>query len=319
MMNNLDLKSNFAKISNDHFIQINDELDSALKIGKYDNKFAFVVRGRTNRIKFKSSAFVTLLLSHLDVNEKQLVFLLEKDSLLDVFIKLIEDIKQSLKDIKISNKLDLAYSRWLLWKELFSSGNNGLLTENKIKGLMGELLFLDQVMMKYFSQKEAITSWGGANYNKKDFEFNKTWCEIKTTLNSNTRIKISSLEQLNAKNIGYLVVTNLQKSTRNEVSINLNDLIDKILKKIIIPELVDIFVNKLSQQGYAYSESYYDYSYILVSRKFYLVDDKFPKLTIKNIPVEITDAQYTIESLLLNNYMINESEVFGDARTTTTI
>lgn len=319
MMNNFDLKSSFNKISNDHFIQINDELDNALKIGKYDNKYAFVVRGKTNRIKFKSSGFVTLLLSHLETNEKQLVFILEKDTLLDVFIKLIEDIKQSLKDTDVKNKLDLAYSRWLLWKELFSNANNGLLTENKIQGLIGELLFLEQVMMKYYSPKEAIFSWGGANYNKKDFEFNKTWCEIKTTLNSNSRIRISSLEQLYAENKGYLVITDLQKTTLNEISININDLVNKIVKKINIPELVDVFANKLSEQGYAYSETYSEYNYILISRKFYLVDDTFPKLTTKNIPTVITDAQYTIESLLLRNYLVNESEVFASARTTKTI
>ena len=156
-------------------------------------------------------------------------------------------------------------------------------------------------------------------YNKKDFEFNKTWCEIKTTLNSNSRIRISSLEQLYAENKGYLVITDLQKTTLNEISINLNDLVNKIVKKINIPELVDVFANKLSEQGYAYSETYSEYNYILISRKFYLVDDTFPKLTTKNIPTVITDAQYTIESLLLRNYLVNESEVFASARTTKTI
>jgi len=310
-MNKKDLKIIFKKISNNHFIQINDSSNNVLKIGKYDNKYAFVVRGKTNRLRFKSSGFVSLLLSFLNESEKQLIFILEKDSLLDVFVKLIEDIRDSFVTEDVQNKLDLAYNRWLLWKELFSNGNIDLLSESKIQGLLGELLFLDQVMFKFYSSSEAILSWGGANYNKKDFEFAQMWFEIKTTLNCNNRIKISSLEQLNSNSVGYLVITDLEKSTLDyKCSTNLNNLVKDILKKISVPELVDVFINKLTNQGYTFNKLYSKYNYILVSRKFYLVNNDFPKLTFNNIPYGIIEAQYTVDTLFLDKFNIDEREVF---------
>lgn len=314
-MNNSSLKSILEKMPNDYFIQINNEFDSVLKIGKYDNKYAFLVRGKSNRVKFQSSCFINILLTILDTNEKQLIFVLEKETLLDVFLSLIDDIRQSLEDKDTQNKLDSAYCRWLLWKELFSNGSNELLSENRIQGLLGELLFLEQQMFKYLPMKEAIMAWGGANYNIKDFEFKNLWFEIKTTLNSNNRVRISSIEQLNSKKIGYLVVTDMQKSTPdNTGSVNLNGLVKSILKKINIPELVDVFITKLSNQGYVFLKKYYEYNYILVSRKFYLVNDDFPKLAYNNIPIEIIEAKYMIDILHLGRFIIDESEIFNNER-----
>ena len=305
MMSNNELLDKYRKLSNNYFIGIGDSNEFGMRIGKIDNKFSFVVRGKTNRTNFKSTSFVTIFLENLSCSEKQLIFILENNNLVDVFLELFKDIYYIL-DIKRGDSIEICYQRWCLWKELFSNSEKEVLTEFQIRGLLAELYFLNFYLREKYGLKKAILSWGGSDYNKKDFEIEKIWYEIKSILNGLERIKISSLEQLESEKNGYLVIVTFEKSTnQNSSSINLNGIVQRIIDSIDEPQLVDIFLNKLNKQNYSFRKEYDDFNYTIFEYDFYLVDANFPRLTHANVPLGVIQCEYSLDQLILDKYKIH--------------
>lgn len=305
MMSNNELLDKYRELSNDYFIGIDDSNEFGVKIGKIDDKFSFVIRGKTNRTNFKSTSFVTIFLENLSHSEKQLIFVLENNNLIDVFLELFKDIYYTL-DIQRGNSIEICYQRWCLWKELFSNTKKDVLTEFQIRGLLAELYFLNSYLKNKYGLKRAILSWGGSDYNKKDFEIEKIWYEIKSTLIGSGRIKISSLEQLESEKKGYLVITVFEKSTsQNTFSISLNSLVQEIINSIDEPQLVDIFFHKLNKQNYSFRKEYDNFNYNICENNFYLVDANFPKLTHANVPFGVIQCEYSLDQLILDKYKIH--------------
>lgn len=307
-MNNLKTKEKFRNINDNHVKRLEGLVNVDISIGIIDQKYSFVIRGKTNRTKFHSSKFVSIMKKVLDDKRIQLIFSLEDNAFLDIFIKLIDDIYDTLK-MNDEDPVNVVYNRWLLWKELFSSRNLNLLDEHEVRGIIGELIFLRMILDKLDDDRKAILSWGGAEFDKKDFEFDNKWYEIKTSLSKN-EIKISSLEQLCSKYEGYLVFIILEKTTsQNENSINLNKIVKEIIDCLKEANMIDVFTNKLNKLGYLYNDLYNNYNYVSVDVNYFLVNDLFPKITLKNVPHGIIEAKYTLDKNCLNNFKIDGDEV----------
>ena len=285
------------------FLKINENDTANISVGKdMNNNYCLVIKGNSLRRKVNTSEAVSLELQDLGNNKKQLVFSLQKIELFDVFISFTENIYRYLYKEK-NDVIEKAYKRWIAYRQLFLSNSKLYLSEPNILGLIGELLFLTNYMFKNYSVEKSILSWGGANYNKKDFEIDHTWYEIKTTTNLKKGICISSLEQLDSPLTGFLVIHELEKTTTtNSNAINLNNLVYKILMKINNPNIVDIFLNKLEEVGYKYDNFYKEYSYSLKETMHYTVNSDFPKLTRKSVPHGILECTYKID--------INNIEMF---------
>lgn len=278
------------------FIKLNDNYLIDIIIGKTEtNEYCFLVRGKTERRRVSQTNVIHLTLEQYGQDNKQLIFILKDRGFEELFLKLILDIYHYMYE-NGETTIDGAYKRWYLWKELFSYDKNEILSENKIQGLIGELLFLSEYMINTYGVENAILAWGGADYNKKDFEINNTWYEIKTVLNATNSIKISSIQQLDSSHKGYLVVYVFNKSTvASNGSINLNNLIDTIGQNINRNDIYDFFINKLLTQGYTYREEYNNFNIQVCEINYYLVDDNFPKLTVKNVPKGIKECTYCLD------------------------
>lgn len=306
MMNNLsvnDLKKRINKCSLGEFIKVDENYLVNISLGKSEqDEYCFMVRGKTNRRRFSQTDAISLELSQYDINDKQLVFVLKNNHFEELFFKLILDIFNYMYENK-NTSIELAYRRWSLWRNLFSFKKKNILNNIQIQGLIGELYFLFNYMMKKYGINEAVLSWGGADYNKKDFEIHNLWYEIKTTTNHIGEIKISSIEQLDSQFNGYLIIYTLNKSTiHSNMSLNLNSLVELIGSRINQSEIYDVYTRKLLNLGYSYREEYNNYSFQVVKRRNYLVDEKFPKLTFKNTPQGIKECTYSLD--------INELEKF---------
>jgi hypothetical protein len=302
-MNKHDLLCSIEKISNDNYLRYSTNENHEVLYGKNENKICFVIRGSTLRKNYKSSNIVTLQLELIGSTKYQLLYILENDIYLELFLDFFEDIIKCIEN-NTGNDLEISYQRWCLWKKMFNSSYM-ILNENRIQGLIGELYFLKDFMFKKYNMQDSLLSWGGPQFNKKDFEICKVWFEIKSTLNINGNIKISSLNQLDSNNQGYLAIVYLEKSTNtNDDAINLNKLVDIIINSIPTDQDKNIFINKLNGWGYSRDEQYNKYNYIKNEIKIYNINDKFPKLTINNVPKGIVEAEYEISLVYLSEYEV---------------
>lgn len=184
-------------------------------------------------------------------------------------------------------------NRYTQWKKMFYSSSKTL-NENEILGLIGELLFLRDFAIPKYGITKGLIGWSGPEPTHKDFSFDNLWYEIKTINSNKNSINISSIEQLDSDRDGNLIVYSLEKMSPSFQGIKLNALVNELLSIMTLDADRDLFLTKLKQVGYAYSEVYDNYVFNYICKDRYVVSGDFPRIKSENLPVGIGKVQYEI-------------------------
>ncbi len=248
--------------------------------------------------------------------EKNLIVLQLTDSdFNDLFDDLILSLYHGIKSIsqvdEYSNNFIQAFYRW---SEFFEDKKSDLLSEEAIKGIMGELLVL-KLLITAPDKPEInflLKAWTGLYDKGNDFELESKNLEVKSKSPSAIDVKISSEFQLEVspgKGLELFVVSLLSDFT---VGIHISDLILEI-KKLVQESSGDniILWKALSQKNItAKNVSQYDrYRFNPVNWISYnCADENFPKLSRSNIPEEISGLKYTLRTNLLTSFIIEQSD-----------
>lgn len=238
-------------------------------------------------------------------NKLSLSFSLLDENMSDMFYNFCEDIIESSRKINKQNAILFIIKRWKNWINLFKNPYSVILTENEIKGLLGELIFLDKYMFRKYGIEKSLNSWIGTCKSHKDYEIDDTWYEIKAIRENSLTVKISSIEQLDSNYNGELVIIRLEPSNNSiREPITLNNYIQKISEQINSDNLKKFFKDKLLEIGYFYTEEYDKFVYSLKRINRYLVNDKFPKITLSDLKTGIVRASYEIDIDNLSDFKI---------------
>ena len=234
-------------------------------------------------------------------------FDLKNDDLISVFCSFGEDLISSVcneyNETTALTKLRLRYSTWLA---LFRKTRTPLSPE-KAKGLFGELYFLKNVMLKKYDIDKTINSWSGPDYLVKDFAVDDYWYEIKTISCSGTVVKISSLQQLSSDIEGKLVVIKVEEmaDAYKGKDSSINELVQYVIAEIESNDTKDMFLDKLANIGYDFSDELGNKKYNVANLEYYLVDDKFPALRETDIKSEaINNVGFELILKLLIDYLV---------------
>lgn len=221
-----------------------------------------------------------------------------------VFFTFCEDMIRSITDIKEEMiALTSIKKRYVTWKSMFVKANNIQLSREILQGLYGELYFLKNYMLKKYDVKTAICSWSGPNSTSKDFSLSDNWFEIKTIGNNVQNIHISSLTQLSSSIDGRLVVIKTEEMSDkfNNDDSNISVLLKQIIEQLNDEKYEELFLSKIS--NFCLQDDYISRNYDVKSMNIYLVNNKFPRLTEKDISYpEISEVKYTLLVNSLEQY-----------------
>lgn len=206
-------------------------------------------------------------------------------------------IEYSRSAVTEAEALKLVISRYKQWSKLLETQHSGLMDEHSRKGLLGELLFLEQRISSADSILAEIQGWVGADGADQDFIYPDGWFEIKSAGTSAASVTISSLEQLDCADEGELVIKRIDKAAPKKAgAFSLNDVVKRISSFIIgNAEALDLFRAKLSAYGYIDLQEYSEQKYFCFSTQRYLVDKSFPKLTRANVPAQVSALHYELD------------------------
>lgn len=206
-------------------------------------------------------------------------------------------IEHSRLAVTEAEALKLVISRYKQWSKLLETQRSGLMDEHRRKGLLGELLFLEQRITSADSILAAIQGWTGADGADQDFSYPDGWFEIKSAGASAVNVTISSLEQLDCEDEGELVIKRIDKAAPEKAgAFSLNDAVRRISSILIgDAEALELFRTKLSAYGYMDLQEYSEQKYFCSSTQRYLVDESFPKLTKANVPAQISALHYELD------------------------
>lgn len=247
----------------------------------------------------------------------RLVLLLNETPNWEIFKSLCVDLIYASENASDhSEAVNIILRRLLRWHEFLKREKLHLLSAEAIKGLIGELLFMKNVLAPQFGWPETISFWKGPLGAPQDFAVYDTAVEIKAQSGSSKPyIQISSLEQLDAQLPEFYLVVNTLATIDPEhnEAFTLNSLIAGIRAELTRTDDMtrELFESLIFQVGYIQLEHYDTLSYRCVASRTFCICEDFPRLMICNVPAGITKASYQIS---LDSCMPFEKELTFSGR-----
>ncbi|MGY3725371.1 Putative PD-(D/E)XK family member [Granulicatella balaenopterae] len=304
------LKKRFEKMNDKNGYQLyNPKYSFKMYIGYAEGNMSLFIIADEKPKKVKDSKIINIKSSQIK-NQYGLEFLLTNKRYEKMFILFCDDMIKILEKATPKNAISLALARWNVWKLMFSGKQSNIMSKEVIKGLIGELLFLKQFILEV-GESEALESWMGPIDGHKDFEINNTWCEVKAISEAAQEVKISSLEQLESNDKGYLEVIRLEKT--NELvadTVTLNQLVIEIQDMFKLETSEELLFTKLVTLGYEYDINYDAFCYKYIGKQTYCVNDEFPVIHKNDLPQGIGKVQYTLELVSLDKFKEEENGCF---------
>lgn len=204
--------------------------------------------------------------------------------------------------------LKLIAKRYKQWNKLLEHQKKYLMDESNRKGLLGELIYLCEVIDKGCHVLNAVQGWVGPDGADQDFIYANGWYEVKSVGLAANSIKISSLEQLANSDPGELVVIFLDKcAPEHKRGVSLGEQVDCALRKVSVDsDALVLFENKLIHYGFIDIPEYREQKYVYSGKVRFCVNDNFPKLTRKNIAPQIIETQYSISLASIENWRMED-------------
>ena len=200
----------------------------------------------------------------------------EEKSLKDLFSVVCDEVLAHLVDTPdaASTAVITVMSRW---RELLGPARSTLLGEGQIKGLIGELHFVEEIAQS--DPGSALMVWTGPDLARHDFTGNRLDVEVKaSSVADGMTVHINGLRQLEGPAEGgdlYLLVERMEAVTVGGDSI-----------PSLVTRLIDLGVDRhsllqaLSSIGVNPADfpAYEKVRYATLESRAYLVDDAFPRL-----------------------------------------
>lgn len=224
----------------------------------------------------------------------------------NVFETLCADlIVHSMLDSNERDAVSSIAKRYKQWYKLLEYQKSSMMDENSRKGLLGELIFLSEMLSIRSPELSVIQGWAGPDGGDQDFAYADSWYEIKSVGIASESVTISSLEQLDNDGPGDLVVIRLDKCVpEKNGAISLLRQVNLVMERLWDDEdALALFEHKLAKYGYIDLPEYDEQKYIYSGRQIYGVTAAFPRLVKDNVPSAVCSAHYAIDLCAIEQYL----------------
>ena len=249
-----------------------------------------------------------------DDGKWSLLLVLDSAILSPMFSMVCEDLIESSRNSGLPAHQSLGYvlRRLSNWRQLLERGLPGLLSENEVRGLCGEILVLKRLFI-HIGKGDAVRAWVGPKGADQDFQTHNAAWEVKTIQPGAISVTISSESQLQTTSRTlFLVVIELAASDHNAPeSFILNSLVEDIRALLgDDPDSLELFENTLIKAKYVSRSEYSIPSLSAQSLQLFTVDGDFPRITGNQITFGISQVKYELslnacEKFRLNSMSLN--------------
>ena len=245
---------------------------------------------------------IEVTLSPPDESDTQLlVFKLIDSNQRDIFQTLCEDITSAATQAESeAGAVSAALTRTWRWHHLLRGGRGTLLSPEEQKGLLGELLVLERMLLPRMDASSAVTAWRGPLGAPKDFEIARVAIEAKTRRGGATpSLSITSESQLDESGIDslFLHVVELDEAPEDGTQgVTLHDVAERIRGHLfsLEPGSSNILETRLSAAGYRMEDDYSSHRWLEGSTRIYLVSGRFPRITSGEIRSGVSNVRYSV-------------------------
>ncbi|PXA05722.1 hypothetical protein DDZ13_02295 [Coraliomargarita sinensis] len=233
-------------------------------------------------------------------SDTKLVLILNDTVNWELFHSLCEDLVRATSSIDKDEHGSVIFLRRLSrWQEFLKRERSGILSNEAIKGLIGELLFLTDKVAKSFSWSDAVSFWKGPEDAPQDFAVHDTAVEVKCQSGgSKPSVRVTSAEQLVPQlPRGFLAVYTIASADPGDPeAFTLNGLVAVIRSNLQAESenTRERFEDLLFMAGYTTREEYDEQFFMRIALKCYEIVDGFPRIEMASIPDGIERLSFTL-------------------------
>lgn len=185
------------------------------------------------------------------------------------------------------------------WHRLLRSGQDGRLSDDEQKGLIGELRVIESYLLSVMHTREAVEGWAGPLGFPKDFQFGLVGIEAKARSPQSSDIRVSSLHQLDMGNTTrlFLSVTEVAGALASSArAVTITDVAARIRAVVSKQDMsaTTLFEQRLAAVGFDWEDDYDDKHWIIGDEALYEVTDGFPRIVPSMVPAAVDDVRYAI-------------------------
>ncbi len=244
---------------------------------------------------------IDVALERLGGDGARLVLTLQDRAHFDIFRALCDHLLQSTADHAHganASGLRLVLRRLADWHDMLRRRRDDLLSMPERIGLIGELLFLRDVILSRMTPIDAVASWRGGHRDEQDFAVGCWQFEIKTQLStSDQRLIIASEAQLDtAGSLLLLCHQGIAASPPSGEAFTLNSLVTSLAGTFGAAggAAKDLFDAGLEAWNYAEHEDYDQPRWVLTDRRLFEVRDGFPRVIPSMLPSGVQRVSYEV-------------------------
>lgn len=231
----------------------------------------------------------------------------------EIFARLCVDLVDSSYDVKTEREgLERVTKRFLAWQKLFAAMKTTL-SNSVIKGMIGELLFARDKVEPLLGWEKTLDAWQGPEGADRDYLINDTWCEVKAISTGKNNVTISSLNQLEVENDGYLSVYYVDASSSTDAAaFSVSGFVNsfkEMLKEY--PVALQKFEQKMISIGYINKSQYDDIYFKCNGVAYYKVTKDFPRLVTSSVPEGIIGASYDIDLTCISKWKVDDGQLWN--------
>ncbi|MQB16224.1 PD-(D/E)XK motif protein [Pseudomonas lactis] len=201
------------------------------------------------------------------------------------------------------------------WQEMLSNRADRLLSKSERIGLVGELLFLRDVLSERIGWNTAIKCWNGPSGHEQDFVVAGSIFEVKTqVVTADRRIRISSEDQLDAVQGRILLCSQGIAPTPSAApsALTLYTLVSEIRDALAETgaNALERLEIALLEAGYQERPEYDEESWVLVDRIFYEVSNDFPRIERGDLRPGVEMVNYSIRVSDCSPFIVSHDDAF---------
>jgi hypothetical protein len=216
---------------------------------------------------------------------------------IEIFSTLCWSLVERTKNLPTSGQvLDTLVAHLVRWQKFLGKATLGLLSDEEVRGLYCELCFLHESLISKYGA-EAVNYWHGPSGHPQDFAIGTTLFEVKSHMaGSQPAVAISSAEQLwhTAGDLFLVVYTIGEAPKMLSGSLSLKQRVNQV-RQILPPSRLDIFEDRLMEQGYTDHPEYDKHNFVVSQPDFFQVTDPFPRITSDAVPLGVCKVKYSVE------------------------
>ena len=233
-------------------------------------------------------------------NTQILAFKLLDSAQRDIFQTLCRDIIAiAARAESEAEAVSVALMRTWRWHHLLRGGG-ALLSPEEQKGLLGELLVLERLLLPQMGASAAVTAWRGPLGSPKDFEIGRVAIEVKARRAGATpSVAITSEDQLDESGVDalFLFVVELDEAPEDAVDgFTVMDVADRVRQHLFAldPGAAGVFEAMTVAAGLGPEDDYSHYRWLEGQSHVYLVAGEFPRITGSDVRSGVSHVRYTV-------------------------